>query len=126
MLTYIFVPQYFENLLFVNIYSLNCSAAFTSILEQLAELRSSQGQETGPDRLVREAAQGHIEVVRDILLKYPDKVCGIYFFIIMFDLVNFIILLKFKSILYMSIICKLIINVPLLGRPTAQDHIAKM
>ncbi|XP_059145038.1 E3 ubiquitin-protein ligase MIB2-like [Physella acuta] len=48
--------------------------AFTSILEQLAELRSSQGQETGPDRLVREAAQGHIEVVRDILLKYPDKV----------------------------------------------------
>ncbi|BFZ22874.1 hypothetical protein BsWGS_25913 [Bradybaena similaris] len=48
--------------------------AFTSILEQLAELRSSHGQETGPDRLVREAAQGHIEVVKDILVKYPDKV----------------------------------------------------
>ncbi|KAK0061423.1 E3 ubiquitin-protein ligase MIB2 [Biomphalaria pfeifferi] len=48
--------------------------AFTSILEQLAELRSSHGQETGPDRLVREAAQGHVEVVRDILSKYPDKV----------------------------------------------------
>ena len=48
--------------------------AFRSILEQLAELRSSHGQETGPDRLVREAAQGHVEVVKDILIKYPDKV----------------------------------------------------
>ncbi|GFS03402.1 E3 ubiquitin-protein ligase MIB2 [Elysia marginata] len=47
---------------------------FRSILEQLAELRSSHGQETGPDRLVREAAQGHVEVVKDILIKYPDKV----------------------------------------------------
>ncbi|RUS90925.1 hypothetical protein EGW08_001322 [Elysia chlorotica] len=47
---------------------------FRSILEQLAELRSSNGQETGPDRLVREAAQGHVEVVKDILIKYPDKV----------------------------------------------------
>ncbi|XP_012946086.1 E3 ubiquitin-protein ligase MIB2 [Aplysia californica] len=48
--------------------------AFTSILEKLEELQLSHGHETGPDRLVREAAQGHVEVVRDILVKYPDKV----------------------------------------------------
>ena len=30
--------------------------------------------ETGPDRLVREAAQGHTDVVRDIVMKFPDKV----------------------------------------------------
>ena len=30
--------------------------------------------ETGPDRLVREAAQGHVDVVRDIVMKFPDKV----------------------------------------------------
>nr|KAG5706441.1 hypothetical protein BaRGS_032834 [Batillaria attramentaria] len=46
----------------------------TTLLEQLDELRSQQGVETGPDRLVREAAQGKMETVRDILNKYPDKV----------------------------------------------------
>ncbi|XP_076451945.1 E3 ubiquitin-protein ligase MIB2-like isoform X2 [Babylonia areolata] len=46
----------------------------TSLLAQLDELRTSQGVETGPDRLVREAAQGHLETVRDILTKFPDKV----------------------------------------------------
>lgn len=46
----------------------------TSLLAQLDELRTSQGVETGPDRLVREAAQGHLETVRDILTKFPEKV----------------------------------------------------
>ncbi|KAL8597671.1 hypothetical protein ACOMHN_012638 [Nucella lapillus] len=46
----------------------------TSLLAQLDELRTSQGVETGPDRLVREAAQGHLETVRDILAKFPEKV----------------------------------------------------
>ncbi|XP_070207241.1 E3 ubiquitin-protein ligase MIB2-like isoform X2 [Littorina saxatilis] len=46
----------------------------TSLIAQLNELRTSQGAETGPDRLVREAAQGHLETVRDILAKYPEKV----------------------------------------------------
>lgn len=45
-----------------------------SLLEHLDELRTSQGLETGPDRLVREAAQGHVDIVRDILTKYPEKV----------------------------------------------------
>uniref|UniRef100_A0A2C9JXE4 RING-type E3 ubiquitin transferase n=1 Tax=Biomphalaria glabrata TaxID=6526 RepID=A0A2C9JXE4_BIOGL len=66
--------EYFEVLETILFIFLSLAAAFTSILEQLAELRSSHGQETGPDRLVREAAQGHVEVVRDILSKYPDKV----------------------------------------------------
>ena len=66
-----------ESLLGQNIYyssSSNPPAAFTSILEKLEELQSSHGQETGPDRLVREAAQGHRDVVLDILNKYPEKV----------------------------------------------------
>lgn len=50
------------------------SAELSTLLEQLDELRSSQGVETGPDRLVRESAQGHVETVRDILSKHPDKV----------------------------------------------------
>lgn len=29
---------------------------------------------TSMDKLVREAAQGHIEIVKDFILKYPDKV----------------------------------------------------
>ena len=49
-------------------------AELTSLLAQLDELRTTQGVETGPDRLVREAAQGHLEAVREILSKYPEKV----------------------------------------------------
>lgn len=30
---------------------------------------------TSMDKLVREAAQGHIDIVKDFILKYPDKVC---------------------------------------------------
>lgn len=29
---------------------------------------------TGPERLVREAAQGHADAVKDIVTKHPDKV----------------------------------------------------
>ncbi|KAL4220948.1 E3 ubiquitin-protein ligase mib2 [Mactra antiquata] len=43
----------------------------TALLEQLVELHQT---ETGPERLVREAAQGHIDVVKDIISKYKDKV----------------------------------------------------
>ncbi|XP_071109275.1 E3 ubiquitin-protein ligase MIB2-like isoform X1 [Haliotis cracherodii] len=46
----------------------------TALLDQLVELRSKPGLETGPDRLVREAAQGHVDVVREIITKFPDKV----------------------------------------------------
>ena len=47
------------------------SASLTTLLDQLVELHMT---ETGPDRLVREAAQGHTDVVKDIILKFPDKV----------------------------------------------------
>ena len=33
-----------------------------------------QADTTGPERLVREAAQGHAENVKDIVTKHPDKV----------------------------------------------------
>lgn len=45
--------------------------SLANLLDQLAELHSA---EAGPDRLCREAAQGHIEVVKEIVTKYPDKV----------------------------------------------------
>ena len=58
------------------IYLVVFAAELTSLLAQLDELRTTQGVETGPDRLVREAAQGnHLEAVREILSKYPEKVC---------------------------------------------------
>ncbi|XP_041378188.1 E3 ubiquitin-protein ligase MIB2-like [Gigantopelta aegis] len=48
--------------------------SLADLLEQLVKLQTPSGVETGPDRLVREAAQGHVDVVRDIITKYPDKV----------------------------------------------------
>lgn len=47
------------------------TASLTTLLDQLVELHQT---ETGPDRLVREAAQGHTDVVKDIVSKFPDKV----------------------------------------------------
>ena len=54
---------------FVSVY---IAAQLSTLLEQLMEIKT---QETGPDRLVREAAQGHTEVVADIVSKHKDKVC---------------------------------------------------
>ncbi|XP_045161724.1 E3 ubiquitin-protein ligase MIB2-like [Mercenaria mercenaria] len=45
--------------------------SLTTLLDQLVELHQT---ETGPDRLVREAAQGHTDVVKDIISKFQDKV----------------------------------------------------
>ncbi|XP_021361019.1 E3 ubiquitin-protein ligase MIB2-like isoform X2 [Mizuhopecten yessoensis] len=45
--------------------------SLTSLLEQLMEIKSL---DSGPDRLVREAAQGHTEIVKEIVSKHPDKV----------------------------------------------------
>ncbi|XP_052759643.1 E3 ubiquitin-protein ligase MIB2-like isoform X2 [Mya arenaria] len=45
--------------------------SLANLLDQLAELHQT---EAGPERLCREAAQGHIEVVKDIINKFPDKV----------------------------------------------------
>ena len=53
------------------------SASLTTLLDQLVELHQT---ETGPDRLVREAAQGHADVVKDIVLKFPDKVFVFFIF----------------------------------------------
>ncbi|WAR14989.1 MIB2-like protein [Mya arenaria] len=38
------------------------------------EMQKLHQTEAGPERLCREAAQGHIEVVKDIINKFPDKV----------------------------------------------------
>ena len=44
-------------------------------LETLLELLQMQVPSAAePDKLVREAAQGHIDVVREILSKCPEKV----------------------------------------------------
>ncbi|KAL3861794.1 hypothetical protein ACJMK2_007813 [Sinanodonta woodiana] len=47
------------------------AASLSAILDELAELHTL---ESGPDRLVREAAQGHTDIVKDIIKKFPDKV----------------------------------------------------
>lgn len=44
--------------------------AVTSLIDELMDLQL----ETGPDQLVREAAQGHTDAVSDIISKFPDKV----------------------------------------------------
>ena len=54
-------------MLFFNFLSGNLS----ELLEQLLAIHS---KDSGLDRLVRESAQGHIDIVRDIITKYPDKV----------------------------------------------------
>ena len=46
-------------------------ATLPDLLEQLMDI---QADTTGPERLVREAAQGHAENVKDIVTKHPDKV----------------------------------------------------
>ena len=46
-------------------------ATLSDLLEQLMDI---QADTTGPERLVREAAQGHAENVKDIVTKHPDKV----------------------------------------------------
>lgn len=46
-----------------------------SLLSNLV-LGSQQPETTSLDKLVREAAQGHLDVVREFVLKYPDKVDG--------------------------------------------------
>ncbi|KAJ8320485.1 hypothetical protein KUTeg_002072 [Tegillarca granosa] len=46
-------------------------ANMSSLLEQIMEI---QAHDNGPDRLVREAAQGHTDIVKDIISKFPDKV----------------------------------------------------
>lgn len=43
----------------------------TALLEQLLEKHIPS---TEPDKLVREAAQGHMDIVREIINKHPDKV----------------------------------------------------
>jgi hypothetical protein len=53
------------------------TASLTTLLDQLVELHQT---ETGPDRLVREAAQGHTDVVKDIITKFPDKVSQYNFY----------------------------------------------
>ncbi|XP_052213892.1 E3 ubiquitin-protein ligase MIB2-like isoform X1 [Dreissena polymorpha] len=45
--------------------------SLANLLDQLADLHMT---EMGPDRLCREAAQGHLDVVKEIISKYPDKV----------------------------------------------------
>ncbi|CAH1773486.1 unnamed protein product [Owenia fusiformis] len=47
------------------------SNSLATLLEQL--IVDTQLYTTGPDRLVRESAQGNIDVVREIIAKYPDK-----------------------------------------------------
>ncbi len=48
---------------------------FLDTLEALLELLKMQmPASTEPEKLVREAAQGHIDIVREILSKHPDKV----------------------------------------------------
>ncbi|XP_013397887.1 E3 ubiquitin-protein ligase MIB2 isoform X2 [Lingula anatina] len=48
------------------------TTTLTALLEQLFELQLPDA--SGPDRLVREAAQGHIDNVKNIVTKFPDKV----------------------------------------------------
>lgn len=48
------------------------SASMQTLLDHLKE--PSLSIETGPDRLVRESAQGHTDIVKDIVTKHPDKV----------------------------------------------------
>ncbi|VDH99791.1 E3 ubiquitin-protein ligase mind-bomb [Mytilus galloprovincialis] len=48
------------------------STSMQTLLDHLKE--PSLSIETGPDRLVRESAQGHTEIVKDIVTKHPDKV----------------------------------------------------
>lgn len=47
------------------------TATLSDLLEQLMDIRADT---TGPERLVREAAQGHADAVKDIVTKHPDKV----------------------------------------------------
>lgn len=58
-----------------NLWPLSFIATLTSLLEQLMEMKSL---DSGPDRLVREAAQGHTDIVKEIVSKHPDKVTILY------------------------------------------------
>lgn len=46
----------------------------------LDQLMDNKSVETGPDRLVRESAQGHADIVKEIVTKYADKVslCSVH------------------------------------------------
>ena len=46
-------------------------ANLSALLEHFLE---TPGMSTEPERLVREAAQGHVAIVRDIINKCPDRV----------------------------------------------------
>ena len=61
---------------YLDVYLLFGSDTLEVILEQLLV---DQGPSSEPDRLVREAAQGHIEVVKDIISKHSDKVSQIMY-----------------------------------------------
>ncbi len=50
--------------------------SLSDTLEALLELLKMQmPTSTEPEKLVREAAQGHIDIVSEILAKHADKVC---------------------------------------------------
>ncbi|XP_050414491.1 E3 ubiquitin-protein ligase MIB2 isoform X2 [Patella vulgata] len=50
------------------------NASMTTLMDQLSDFHINTGKETGPDRLVREAAQGHLDIVREIITKHQEKV----------------------------------------------------
>ena len=64
---FVFGISYHESNVFIHYFV----ATLTDLLEQLMDI---QADTTGPERLVREAAQGHAENVKDIVTKHPDKV----------------------------------------------------
>ena len=47
------------------------TASLVALLEQLLDTKNPHNE---PDTLVREAAQGHTDVVRELLSKFPDEV----------------------------------------------------
>lgn len=74
------------------------TATLSDLLEQLMDIRADT---TGPERLVREAAQGHADAVKDIVTKHPDKVSSAsHFKLCIYKLYQRISILKYVLILF--------------------------
>lgn len=74
------------------------TATLSDLLEQLMDIRADT---TGPERLVREAAQGHADAVKDIVTKHPDKVSSASLYLQVIAKEKRISILKYVLILFM-------------------------
>lgn len=59
-----------------NVFVINVVDGLAALLRQLTDARLTSSRE--PEFLVHEAAQGHLDIVRDIVQRHPGKACSRY------------------------------------------------